>query len=70
MPAHDPHLRSLASLAGVAVRRGRPDADDRRRELAAERLRLYITKVVDEAPPLTPEQRARLAELLIVRNAA
>lgn len=35
-----------------------------RRDLAAERLASYIAKVVDAAPPLTDEQRDRLAVLL------
>ena len=29
-----------------------------------ERTTAYIRKLVDEAPPLTPDQRAKLAELL------
>jgi len=33
-------------------------------DLAAQRLEDYITKVVAAAPPLTPEQRDRLALLL------
>ncbi len=35
-----------------------------RRDLRAARLAVYITKTVDAAPPLTPEQRDRLALLL------
>jgi hypothetical protein len=40
--------------------------DDRRQADRVEdpRLDAYITKVVDAAPPLTSEQRARLAVLL------
>jgi hypothetical protein len=34
------------------------------RDLRTERMALYIAKVVDTAPPLTPEQRDRLALLL------
>lgn len=43
-----------------------PDADttDLRRRLKAERLEEYIQRTVDAAPPLTPEQRDRLALLL------
>ena len=37
---------------------------DARRELKAARLADYITRVVDESPPLTGEQRNRLALLL------
>lgn len=41
-----------------------PDLLDARRNLRAERLAEHIAKVVGEAPPLTPEQRDRLAVLL------
>jgi hypothetical protein len=34
------------------------------RDLAAANLEAYIRKTVDAAPPLTPEQRDRLALLL------
>jgi hypothetical protein len=38
--------------------------DELRRELRAARAEDYIKKLVDEAPPLTSEQRDRLAVLL------
>lgn len=41
-----------------------PDLVNARRNLKAERLADYIRKTVDTAPPLTPEQRDRLALLL------
>ena len=41
-----------------------PDLVAARRDLRAERLALYIRKAVDAAPPLTDEQRDRLAGLL------
>ena len=41
-----------------------PDLLDARRNLRAERLAVHIAKVVAEAPPLTAEQRDRLAVLL------
>lgn len=41
-----------------------PELLDARRNLRAERLAAHIEKVVAEAPPLTPEQRDRLAVLL------
>ena len=43
-----------------------PDADvtDLRAQLKAERLEDYVRKVVDSAPPLSPEQRDRIAVLL------
>lgn len=41
-----------------------PDLIDARRNLRAERLAAYIKRVVDDAPPLSAEQRDRLALLL------
>lgn len=41
-----------------------PDLVNARRDLKAARLAAYIKKVVDDAPPLTDEQRDRLAVLL------
>ena len=48
------------------AKRANPDADvtDLRQQLKAERLELYIKNTVDAAPPLTSEQRDRLALLL------
>lgn len=40
------------------------DVTDLRRRLKAERLADHIRKIVDAAPPLTADQRARLAALL------
>lgn len=39
-------------------------AEELERDYAAERLADYIKRTVDEAPPLTPAQRDRLAMLL------
>ncbi len=51
-----------------ALRRYRPETDasvqDAKRELRAARLEDYITKTLAAAPPLTDEQRTRLAVLL------
>lgn len=41
-----------------------PDLIDARRALRTEKLADHIAKVLDEAPPLTDEQRGRLAVLL------
>lgn len=41
-----------------------PDLVNARRDLRAESLAAHIAKVVDEAPPLTTEQRDRLAVML------
>lgn len=53
------------SRIAVTVR-DNPEADvtDLRRQLKAERLADYIERTVDAAPPLTTEQRTRLAAIL------
>ncbi len=53
--------RERARLA--AAKRHHPEADTSEiaRDLKAARAEDYIRKLVDEAPPLTPEQRDRLA---------
>lgn len=51
----------------IAIQKRRdPDADvtELRRQLRAERLEDYIRKTVDEAPPLSSDQRKKLAALL------
>jgi hypothetical protein len=46
-------------------RRAAPERiDEARADLAATTLEDHIRRVVDAAPPLTPEQRERLALLL------
>lgn len=58
-------VRRRNVVANIA--RHRPDSqelDNARRELAAAKLAAYIQRVVDEAPPLTAEQRSRLALML------
>ncbi len=56
------HTRSKIANA----KRKDPNADvtDLRTQLKAERISDYLQKIIDEAPPLTQEQRAKLAELL------
>jgi len=56
------HTRSAIALA----KKNDPNADvtDLRRQLRAERLAEHVAAVVAEAPPLTPEQRDRIAVLL------
>lgn len=52
------------SKLGVATRRANPEQiAAARQELAAAKIEEYIAKVVAEAPPLSPEQRDRLAML-------
>ena len=41
-----------------------PALAELRRDLKAQRLEEYIAKVVDSAPPLTVEQRDRIAAIL------
>ena len=54
----------------AVTKRRNPDADvsDLQRQLRAERLEEHIRRVVALAPPLTTEQRDRLA--LLLRGAA
>ena len=51
-----------------AIKRHHPNDTERladaRRDLAAAKLAEYIARTVDAAPPLTDDQRARLAALL------
>lgn len=56
-------MRRKIAAAGGAARQGLPDSDDRRADLAADRLEAHIRKVVDAAPPLTAAQKDRLAAL-------
>jgi len=52
------------SAVGVATRSGDPaKIAEARRDLAAAKLQAYVEKVVSEAPPLTTEQKTRLASL-------
>jgi hypothetical protein len=41
-----------------------PEATEARRDLAAVKITSYVEKVVATAPPLTPEQRDRVAAAL------
>lgn len=63
MAARNPDVRKLASSKAANTRWGRP-TESVARELAEAQLEDYIRKVVDQAPPLTDEQRARLSLLL------
>lgn len=55
-----------AKVAGLSRSRTPDDPDliAARRNLSAERLAMYIKRAVDTAPPLSAEQRDRLALLL------
>ncbi len=58
--------RERASVAALAKHRtpDDPDLADARRNLRAARLEYYIRATVEAAPPLTAQQRDRLALLL------
>jgi len=56
-------LKARNQLA-VAHRHHPEKIEQRRRELAEAKITDYVEKVLAEAPPLTQEQRAKLAELL------
>jgi hypothetical protein len=62
------HNRARIGALSRAVKNGeRPDngeLDDARRGLAEAKIAAYIEKVLAAAPPLSDEQRTRLAELL------
>lgn len=65
MPAASPELRLATAKAGAAARWADPEAAaEARRDLAAERLAVAVQRIVDQAPPLTDEQRARIGALL------
>lgn len=60
-----PNVAKARSLKAVAHRRGDQAAIlEAGRELAAAKLEVYIQRTIESAPPLTPEQRDRLAGLL------
>jgi hypothetical protein len=65
VPFSAPDPQSLKRQLGGYVRRGNAEAaEDTRRALKAAKLEQHIRAVVDAAPPLSPEQRDRLAVLL------
>jgi hypothetical protein len=56
--------QARSRLASAHRRHDDPEKiDEARRDLAAANIEAYVRKVVDAAPPLTPEQRDRLALL-------
>ena len=59
-------LSTRGRVAALSRSRAADDTElvDARRTLAAEKLEQYIARVVAEAPPLSAEQKARLAALL------
>lgn len=65
-----PWTKVRSDIALTVQRDKTADVTDLRRELKAARLAEYITRTVDAAPELTPEQRDRLAVLLRGGDAA
>lgn len=62
MPASE--KRTALARHAAAVRWDKPNQVETARDLAAERIAEYISRVVDAAPPLSPEQQDRIAALL------
>ncbi len=56
--------RTRARIAGTLRADPAADVTALRRQLREERLTEHIERVVNQTPPLTPEQRERLALLL------
>ena len=63
MAAHDPAVRRLAARK-AAQSRWNGTTSETASALAEAQLTAHIKRVVDQAPPLTDEQRTRLAALL------
>lgn len=62
----NPEVDRHRARKAVAIRDGRTEAAEMAdRDLRAARLADSIRKLVDQAPPLTAEQRLRLAGLLV-----
>jgi hypothetical protein len=55
-----------ARVAGITLKRGAddPEVEMARRDLEVSKLADHIQRVLAQAPPLTGQQRAKLAELL------
>lgn len=67
MPAKTPQRRRAAAVVGGIERQCGPDdprLPELRRDLRAAELEEHVRRIVDQAPPLTPEQRDRIAVLL------
>ncbi len=65
MPDLSPERRRARARAGGYARQGNHEAADAaRRDAAVLALADHVREVIDGFPPLTPEQRDRLAALL------
>ena len=67
-PVSSPTFTYRAKVAGLSRDRASDDPElvDARRDLRAAKLEAHVQKVLADAPPLTPEQRDRIATLLQV----
>lgn len=66
LPRTTDDLASQRAAIARATRSGDlPEADRLRTEYRTAKIEDYIRRTVDEAPPLTDEQRRRLARLLL-----
>lgn len=63
MPAAKKSVRQAVARVGAAKRWGK-DESEVRRDLAIERRRAFIERVLEDAPPLSPEQREQLRSIL------
>jgi hypothetical protein len=64
-----PESRSLKQMRAGIARASKPTGDpvsaaNARRDYAAAKIEDYVRRVVDSAPELTEDQRARIAALL------
>jgi hypothetical protein len=67
MAAPSPATAHRRARVGALSRDRHPDDPEllaAKRDLAAANIEDYVTRVISAAPPLTDEQRCRLAELL------
>lgn len=61
-----PTITQARSRLGVAARRRDDEAiRENRRDLAAAKVAQYIERTLEDAPPLTDDQRQTLARLLL-----
>ncbi|MEA9997840.1 MULTISPECIES: hypothetical protein [unclassified Cryobacterium] len=56
--------KTRSKIAHTIKKNPSADTTELRRQLKAERLEEHVARVVASAPPLTPEQRDRIAALL------
>jgi len=60
----EPQARARIARASRQYGRNSPEVAQARRDHAAEKIAAYVARVVADAPPLTTDQRDRIARLL------